>query len=122
MTILKGQLAAVSVAGTGTLTDIYTVPSVPNDKEADVNIRVTNSADVDTNIIIAHIKNDVAANVAAEDYIYGGAGSGIPTSALVDNRAPIRLNGILMSTGDTIAVSSSASAVAVQINGLEGDA
>ena len=114
-----GQLAALSVAGTGTLTDVYTVPG---SKEASVNIRVTNSADVDTDIIVAHIKNDVAANVAAEDYIYGGAASGIPTSKLVDNRAPIGLNGILMSVGDTIAVSSSINSVAVQINGVEGDA
>ncbi|MCP3700974.1 MAG: hypothetical protein GY920_21140, partial [Aliivibrio sp.] len=71
---------------------------------------------------VAHIKDDVAANVSAEDYIYGGSGSGIPTSRLVDNRAPIGLNGILMSAGDTIAVSSSANAVAVQVNGVEGDA
>ena len=48
-----GQLAALSVAGTGTLTDVYTVPG---SKEASVNIRVTNSADVDTDIIVAHIK------------------------------------------------------------------
>jgi hypothetical protein len=114
-----GQLAALSVAGTATLTDVYTVPA---NKEASVNIRVTNSADIGTDIIIAHIKNDVAANVAAEDYIYGGVGSGIPTTKLIDNRAPIGINGILMSVGDTIAVSSSANAVSVQINGVEGDA
>jgi len=119
MADLIGQLAALEVAGTATLTDVYTVPV---DREASVNIRIANSSDVDTDIIVAHIKNDVAVNVAAEDYIYGGAGSGIPTSKLVDNRAPIGLNGILMSAGDTIAVSSSVNGVAVQLNGVEGDA
>ena len=115
MTLLRGQLDATDVPGTGTLTDTYTVPLA---RVSSVNITVANRADTDTEIRIAHIKNDVAVNVAPEDYILFD----IPTNKLVSNLAPIRRNGILMSAGDTIAVYSSLSAVSVQVNGIEEDA
>ena len=113
--IIKGRLDAADVPGTGTLTDIYTVPLL---READVNINIANRSDTDTNIRIAHIKNGVAAGVTAIDYLLFD----LPTSKLASNLAPITNTGILMSAGDTIAVYSSASAVSVQVNGLEGDA
>jgi hypothetical protein len=114
MAIVKGQLGAVDVPGTGVLTDIYTVPV---SKEADVNITVANRSDTNTNIRIAHIKNGVASNVSNEDYIIYD----LPTSSLASNFAPIPRDAVLMSAGDTIAVYSSASAVSVQVNGIEGD-
>ncbi|MBE16513.1 MAG: hypothetical protein Unbinned6354contig1000_2 [Prokaryotic dsDNA virus sp.] len=114
MATVIGQLGAVAVAGTGTLTDIYTVPT---DKKADVNITIANRADTDTNIRVAHIKAALAASVADEDYITYD----LPTSTLADNRAPMSYTAILMTAGDTIAVYSSASAVSVQVNGIEED-
>ena len=114
MALVRGQLAAVDVPGTGTLTDIYTVPA---SKVADVNINVANRADTLTNLRIAVIKNDVAAGVANEDYILFD----LPTDSLASNFAPVTNTGTLMAAGDTIAVYSSASAVTVQVNGIEED-
>jgi hypothetical protein len=115
MATVKGQLGAVDVPGTGTLTDVYTVPSV---KEASVNVTVANRADTITLIRIAHIKAGVAAAVANEDYLMYD----LSTVEFVSNAAPLKLTAITMSAGDTIAVYSSASAVSVQVNGIEGDA
>lgn len=112
---ITGQLAALDNAGDATLRDVYTVPA---SRAADVNITVSNRADTDTNIRIAHIKNGVAAGVANEDYLLYD----LPTGKLSDNRAPLEKNGVLMEAGDTIAVYTSASAVSVQINGIEEDA
>lgn len=114
MALVKGQLAASDVPGTGTLTDVYTVPAL---KEADVNITVANRADTATDIRIAHIKGDTASGVANEDYLMFDVGTG----SLISNLAPIFISGVIMGVGDTIAVYSSASAVSVQINGIEGD-
>jgi len=114
MATAKGQLGAVDVAGTGTLTDIYTVPA---SSEADVNITVSNRADTDTNIRVAHIKAGVAAGVANEDYLIYD----VATGSLASNFAPIELTAVLMTVGDTIAVYSSASAVSVQVNGIQGN-
>lgn len=119
MATIYGQLAAVQVPGTATLTDVYTVPA---SKKADVNIRVTNSLDTNTNISIVHVKSGTALDVAPEDYIYGGSASGIPTLKFNDNRAPLTISGLLMTAGDTVAVYSSNNACAAQINGIEGDA
>lgn len=110
-----GQLNATNVPGTGVLTDTYTVPE---SMIADVNITVANRADTDTAIRIAHIKNGVAANVVVESYLMFG----LQTALLSANVAPISFTGILMTAGDTIAVYSSASAVSVQINGIQEDA
>lgn len=115
---IKGTLGSLDNAGDGVLRDIYTVPA---SRAADVNINVANSADVDTQIKIAHIKNGVAAAVTNKDYLLGRT-VGLPTGSLSSNLAPIEFNGILMEAGDTIAVSTSDSAVAVQINGIEEDA
>lgn len=114
MATVIGQLGAADVPGTSTLTGIYTVPA---DKKADVNITIANRADTTTNIRVAHIKNDTAAGVANEDYITYD----LPTSALIDQRAPLSYTAILMTAGDTIAVFSSASALSVQVNGIEED-
>ncbi len=111
---IRGQLASLNVPATSTLTDIYTVPA---SRVADVNITITNRADTDTNIRVAHIKNDVAANVAVEDYLLFD----LATSSLASNYSPLSFTGIMMGAGDTIAVYSSASAVSVQINGIEED-
>lgn len=119
MATVLAQLGAVSVTGNGTLTSIYRAPT---GKTADVNVFIANSADTDTQLKVAIIKNDVVGNVAAEDYIMGGTSAGLPTSTLVHNMAPIQITGIGLTAGDTVAVSSSASAVAVQVNGLEQDA
>ncbi len=113
------QLAAVAVPGTGTLTLIY---KCPIGRKADVNINIANSVDTLTDIKLAHIKNDIVANVAAEDFLLGGLAAGLPTSVLANNLSPIEKNGVAMSVGDEIAVFSSASALAVQINGIEEDA
>jgi hypothetical protein len=112
---ITGQLAALDNAGDATLRDVYTVPA---SRSSDVNITIANRADTDTAIRIAHIKNGVAAGVANEDYLLFD----LPTSTLASNLAPIQLNGIMMSAGDTIATYTSASAVSVQINGIEEDA
>ena len=112
---ITGQLGALDNAGDGTLRDIYTVPG---SRAADVNINIANRANTDTNIRIAHIKNGVATGVANEDYLLFN----LPTGSLASNFAPIALSGVMMEAGDTIAVYSSASAVSVQINGIEEDA
>jgi hypothetical protein len=114
MALVRGQLAALSVAGTGTLTDVYTVPAA---KQSDVNINIANRADTNTLLRVAVIKNNTASGVAVEDYIMYD----LPTSALASHYAPITLDGTLMEVGDTIAVYSSASAVSVQVNGIEED-
>jgi len=111
------QLAAVVIPATSTLTLLYKCPA---DRKADVNILIANSADTDTQVKIAHIKNDTVANVAAEDYLLGGT-VGLPTSALSSNLAPISFTGIAMSAGDEIGIFSSASALAAQVNGIEED-
>lgn len=115
MALVRGQLAALSVAGTGTLTDVYTVPA---SKLSDVNISIANRADTDTALRVAHIKANTASGVADEDYILYD----LQTATLASNFAPVEFTGILMGAGDTIAVYSSASAVSVQINGIEEDA
>lgn len=111
---IKGQLGAVDVPGTGTLTDIYTVPAL---RSADVNITIANRTDATTNLRVAHIKNGVAAAVANEDYITFD----LPTGKLSSNLAPVSYTAILMEAGDTIAIYSSATAVSAQINGVEAD-
>jgi len=113
--LITGQLAALNNAGDATLRDVYTVPL---DRSADVNITVINRENTDTNIRIAHIKADVAANAALEDYLLYD----LATSSLASNFAPISYTGVLMGPGDTIAVYSSASAVSAQVNGIEEDA
>ncbi len=113
MALVQGQLGAVDVAGTGTLTTIYTVPA---SKAASVNITIANRADTATNIRVAHIK--ASASVANEDYLMYD----FSTALLVDNRAPIIFTGIIMGAADTIRVYSSASAVSVAVNGIEDDA
>ncbi len=112
---IRGQLAAVDVSTLATLTDVYTVPT---SRVSDINITIANRADTDTNIRVAHIKNDVAANVAVEDYLLFD----LATSSLASNYSPLSFTGIMMGAGDTISVYSSASAVSVQINGIEEDA
>lgn len=112
------QLAAVSIPATSTLTEVYLCPV---GRKADVNISIANSADTATNIALVHIKNDTIANVAAADYLIGGAGVGLPTSALAHNLAPIEKTGLAMSEGDRIGVWTNNSALAVQVNGLEED-
>lgn len=112
---ITGQLAALDNAGDAVLRDVYTVPG---SRAADVNISIANRSDVDTAIRIAHIKNGVASGVANEDYILYD----LPTGALASNFAPIEKTGVMMGAGDTIAVYTSASAVSVQINGIEEDA
>lgn len=112
------QLAAVVIPGTGVLTKVYKCPSA---RKADVNITIANSADTATQIKLVHIKNDVVANVAAEDYLIGGAAAGLPTASLAHNMAPIEKTGVAMSAGDEIGVYSSVSALAAQVNGLEED-
>lgn len=114
MALVRGQLGAVDVPGTGTLTDIYTVPV---GMVSDVNITIANRADTDTAIRLAHIKNGVAASVANEDYLLFD----LQTIALASNFAPISFTGIMMSAGDAIAVSSDASALSVQVNGIQED-
>ncbi len=111
---IRGQLDAVNIPATSTLTDVYTVPV---SRVSDINITIANRADTDTNIRVAHIKNGVAANVAVEDYLLFD----LATSSLASNVSPLSFTGIMMSAGDTIAVYSSASAVSVQINGIEED-
>ena len=114
MTLVRGQLAAVDVAGTGTLTDVYTVPA---SKIADVNINIANRTDSNTAVRLAVIKADVAANVANEDYVIYG----LETDKLATHLAPITYTGVIMGAGDTVAVYSSANAVSVQVNGIEED-
>lgn len=115
MATVKGQLGATDVPGTGTLTDVYTVPAL---KEASVNVTVANRAATTTLLRVAHIKAGVAAAVANEDYLMYD----LSTIDLASHTAPLKLTAITMSAGDTIAVYSSASAVSVQVNGIEGDA
>ena len=112
MATITGRLAGVDVSTLATLTDIYTVPAL---QSADVNITIANRADTITNIRVAHIKNGVALGVALTDYLIYD----LPTSSLASNFAPISLTGIMMGAGDTIAVLTSASAVTVQVNGIE---
>jgi hypothetical protein len=114
MALVRGQLAAVAVAGSGTLTDIYTVPT---SKVADVNITIANRTDANTLLRVAIIKGALAASVAVEDYIMFD----LPTTALASNLAPISINSTLMEAGDTVAVYSSAQAISVQVNGIEED-
>ena len=114
---ITGQLAAVNVSTLATLTDIYTVPTASPARAASVNITITNRADVATLVRIAHIKNDVAANVALEDYIMYD----FSTASLASNRTPFGKDGVLMEEGDTIAVLTNDSAVTVQVNGIEED-
>jgi hypothetical protein len=114
MALVRGQLGATDVPGTSTLTDVYTVPA---SKLADVNITVANRSNTITNLRIAHIKAGTAASVANEDYITYD----FPSNALVHNSAPFIISAVLMGAGDTIAVYSSASAVSVQVNGIEDD-
>lgn len=114
MALVRGQLAALDNAGDSTLRDVYTVPA---SKVADVNISIANRADTPTNIRLAHIKNGAAVDIALEDYLIYDLGTG----SLVSNYAPISITGVLMGAGDTIACYSSASAVSVQINGIEED-
>lgn len=114
MPIIKGQLGAVDVPGNGVLTDIYTVPAL---REASVNINIAQRTNASTLIRIAHIKSGVAAAVANEDYLMYD----LDTTKLASHLAPIQLGGIAMEAGDSIAVSSSANATSVQVNGIEGD-
>jgi len=114
MAIIKGQLGAVDVPGTGTLTDIYTVPAL---REASVNIYVAQRTDASTLFRVAHIKNGVASGVANEDYLMYD----LDTATFASNLAPLAVTGLAMQAGDTIAVSSSANAASVQVNGIEGD-
>lgn len=115
MALVRGQLGAVDVAGTGTLTDIYTVPE---GMVSDVNITIANRADTDTAIRLAHIKNGVAADVSNEDYLIFD----LQTASLASNFAPLSITGVMMTAGDAIAVYSSSSAVSVQVNGIQEDA
>ena len=115
MALVRGQLGAVDVAGTSTLTDIYTVPV---GMVSDVNITIANRADADTAIRLAHIKNGVATGVANKDYLIFD----LQTADLASNFAPISITGVMMTAGDTIAVYSSSSAVSVQVNGIQEDA
>ena len=114
MALVRGQLAAVAVAGTGTLTDIYTVPT---SKIADVNVNIANRTDANTKIRLAVIKAATASGVAVEDYVIFD----LPTVSLASHLAPIVYSGIIMSAGDTVAVYSSDEAVSVQVNGIEED-
>lgn len=114
MALVRGQLGAVSVAGTGTLTDIYTVPTA---KVADVNVSIANRVDANTAIRLAVIKGATASGVAVEDYVIYG----LETNKLASHLAPIVYSGIIMAVGDTIAVYSSDEAVSVQVNGVEED-
>lgn len=113
------QLAAVVIPGTSTLTLIYKCPA---GRKADVNITLANSADTATDIKFVHIKNDLIANVAAEDFIIGGTGAGLPTSTFSHNMAPVEVKGLAMSAGDEIGAFSTASDLAAQVNGIEEDA
>lgn len=113
------QLAAVVIPATSTLTQVY---KCPLGRKASVNLNIANSDDINTQIKIAHIKNDTVANVAAEDYVLGGASAGLPTGTFASNLAPIEKTGIAMSAGDEIGVWSNDSALAAQINGIEEDA
>ncbi len=113
------QLGAVVIPATSTLTLVYKCPA---SRKADINLNIANSDDVDTQVKIVHIKNDTIANVAAEDYVLGGASAGLPTGSLASNLAPIEKTGIAMSAGDEIGVWSNNSALAAQVNGIEEDA
>lgn len=112
MATIKGQLGAKDVPGNGTLTSIYKVPA---GQEASINLNIANRADTVTNYKIAHIKNGNVGDVANEDYLMFD----LPSSELASNLSPIQLTGITMGANDTIAVSSSASAVSAQANGIE---
>ena len=114
MALVRGQLAAVDVAGIGILTDVYTVPV---DKLSDVNINIANRSDAATSLRVVHIKNGVASSVTNKDYILHD----VNTGNFTENTAPVNLTGILMEAGDTIAAYSSTSDVSVQVNGIEGD-
>lgn len=114
MALVRGQLAAVDVPGTGTLTGIYTVTT---SKVADVNLTLANRTNTITNFRIAHIKNGGVGAIANEDYLTFD----FPTSALAHNAAPFVISAILMSAGDTLAVYSSAAPLSVQVNGIEDD-
>ena len=115
MATVKGQLGAVDVPGTGTLTLVYTVPV---GKEASVNITLANRASTTTLLRVAHIKAGVLGAIANEDYLLYD----LSTLDFISHTAPVKLTAITMSAGDTIAVYSSASAVSAQVNGIEGDA
>ncbi len=115
---ILGQLGAVVIPATSTLTKVY---KCPVNRRADVNIHIANSADTDTQIKLALIRNDVVANVAAEDYLLGGT-VGLATSTLANNLAPLEFSGFMLEAGDEIGVFSSASALAAQVNGIEEDA
>ena len=114
MATVKGQLGAVDVPGTGTLTLVYTVPV---GKEASVIVSVANRADTITVLRVAHIKAGVLVDIANKDYLLYD----VSTADFVSNLAPVRLRAIAMSAGDTIAVYSTTSAVSAQVNGIEGD-
>lgn len=114
----RGQLGAEVIPATGVLTPVYTVGL---SKVADVNLYIANSADTDTEIKIVHIKNGLVASIQDKDYLIGGASAGLPTSSFSHNMAPFSFNAIEMTAGDTLAVSSSASALSAQANGLEED-
>ncbi len=110
-----GQLNATDIPATATLTDTYTVPVA---MIADVNITVANRADTDTAVRIAHIKAGDATDVTDADYLLFD----LQTGSLSANVAPISFTSVLMTAGDTIAVYSSASALSVQVNGIQEDA
>lgn len=113
-----GQLAAVVVPGTGVLTHVYTCGGY---RQATINISITNTADTSTDIRLVHIKNDVLANVAEEDFLLGSLTTGFPTSALAHNMAPFEKNNLILGAGDQIAVSSSSNKLSVQVNGHTED-
>lgn len=112
---IKGQLGALDCAGDGVLRDVYTVDPA---RESSVRINVVNRTTSPTLLKLAHIKNGVAAGVDNEDFIWFN----LDTADLAVNNAPIPNPIITMAAGDTIAISSSAEAVTIQVNGIEGDA
>ena len=114
-----GQLAAVVIPATSTLTEVYVVDA---GRKADVNINIANSADTPTDIALVHIKSGLVAAVAATDYLMGGSGVGLPTSTLSHHLSPVTFSGLAMGAGDSIGVWSSDSPLSVQINGIEEDA
>ena len=114
MTILKGQLDAVDVPNTGTLTQVYLVPA---SKVASVNLTIANRTNSSTVIRVAHIKAGGVGAVANGDYLLYD----FPTSALAHNLAPISITGIMMGAADTLAVYSNGNAVSAQVNGIEDD-
>lgn len=114
------RLAAADIPATSTLTDVYTVP-VPtvgfSTKRVHCDINIINRSDTDTLIRYALIKNGTSSSVSDIDYRLHD----LPTSALASNLTPISDSSLLMETGDTIAVYSTASELTVQVVGIEED-